>query len=54
MTDSPELVSIREYFERLLDEHDRQIALQFAALDKALIIAREEAQRQYAHLNALR
>lgn len=47
-------ISIREYFDRVLDEHDRRIEERFRSIDTAVVLAREEAQRQYNHLNDLR
>jgi len=47
-------ISLRDYFERLLDERDRQLQVQMTALEKALTLAREEDERRFTQLNELR
>jgi hypothetical protein len=39
---------------RLLEEHEKLQRVQVEATEKALVLAKEEAQRQYASLNNLR
>ena len=47
-------VSFYSYFHRLLEDHEKLQNTQLASMDKALILAREEAQAQYKALNNLR
>ena len=54
MPEIPHDVSALAHMERLLAEQDRRMDLQFEAMERALILAREQAEKQYGHLNALR
>ena len=54
MPENPHDVSALAHMERLLNEQDKRMALQFDAMDRALVLAREQAEKQYGHLNALR
>jgi hypothetical protein len=47
-------VSLHEYLIRLLEEHEKRQDTELAAMDKALILARAEADKQYHALNNLR
>ena len=47
-------VSLHEHMLRLLEEHEKRQDTELAAMDKALILARAEADKQYHALNNLR
>ena len=47
-------VGIQQHFDLMVRLELKAIAERFSAQEKALYLAREEAQRQYDHLNALR
>jgi hypothetical protein len=47
-------VSLHDHMIRLLEEHEKRQDTELASMDKALILAKEEANRQYATLNNLK
>ena len=47
-------ISLHEYFIRLLEEHEKRQDAELAAMDKALTLARCEAEKQYQGLNNLK
>ena len=47
-------VSLHEYFITLLQKHERLQDEQLSATEKALVLARAEAEKQYHSLNNLR
>ena len=47
-------ISLHEYFIRLLEEHEKRQDTELAAMDKALTLARGEAEKQYQGLNNLK
>ncbi len=56
-----EVISIKEFFNEKIDAQDEKAKLReektnlrFDALDKALMLARDDAADKYEHLNALR
>lgn len=52
--DTQETVSLKEFFELKINDLEIQTNLRFDALDKALILAHEDAKIKYEHLNKLR
>ena len=47
-------VSLHDHLIKLLEDHERLQDEQLAAMDKALVLARTEAEKQYHALNNLR
>ena len=48
------IVPLEKYFDRLMEEHEKRQATELIAMEKALVLARGEAEKQYAALNNLR
>src|SRR4030042_7116145 len=49
-----EEISLKSFFERMLEEQEKRISLRFDSLDKALILNRSEMERRLEGLNQLR
>lgn len=54
MTDNAHEISLHAYVERILAEHVRWADEKFSALDRALIIARDQDGKKFEQLNELR
>lgn len=46
------VVTLKEYFTKLLEEHDRRFELRFTAKDEALALARDESNRKLEEVAA--
>src|SRR4030043_2337725 len=49
-----EEISLKSFFERMLEEQEKRITLRFDSLDKALMLNRNEMERRLEGLNQLR
>ncbi len=54
MSDQNPAVSLREYIEKIIAGHERELAVRLSAMEAALALARDDVARRLADLNQLR
>jgi len=47
-------ISLREFFEKMMQQQEEHMELRFSSLDKALMLSRDEMNRSLESLNELR